>query len=135
MKVVVAVAAVSLVCAGCATGGDPGASTTNSQAAPSPETTPGCASAATDVATKDVALARLSTAIYESLSCGSEETLDAQLEAATETAQPELAKAGIQVTRNRAIGGMSLSLTHGTSGCQVMVVDSVDSKSLTCMDL
>lgn len=138
MKTIITIGAAALLCAGCASGAE---TTPTSPASPDGSATPsaaadgGCARATVDGTTEQAKLQRIATGIYGGLTCGTGTTLDQQLAAAAKSAEPRLRAAGIQSSLTSAGGGSSLSLTHDFGGCQIMVVDSVDSKSLTCMDL
>ncbi len=135
MKILAAATIVLVVCSGCASGSGDGGASGSSPSAVDSSVPSACASATVDGSTKDADLQRIATEIYDSLSCDSGISLDEQLAAAAKGAKAAMAKADIRSSAVEAAGGMSLSLTKGTGGCQVMVVDSVDSKSLTCMDL
>lgn len=135
MKILAAATIVLVVCSGCASGSGDGGSSGGSPSAVDSSGPGVCASATVDGSTKDAELQRIATGIYDSLSCDAGSSLEEQLAAAAKDAGAEMAKAGIRSSTVEAAGGASLSLTKGTGGCQVMVVDSVDSKSLTCMDL
>ncbi|MFN8126159.1 MAG: hypothetical protein U0R64_06605 [Candidatus Nanopelagicales bacterium] len=141
MKTLLSVATIALLCAGCAGGGSTGGTATDTPGSSGPTPSAAhsaggdCARTAVDGSTKDAALQEIAQTMYDSLSCGAAQTLDEQLDAAATAAQAQLKKEGIDRKVTKAAGGMTLALTHDSSGCQILVVDSVDSKSLTCLDL
>lgn len=136
MKTAIAIAAAMLLCAGCAGGGDTGAPTSSDAGATAGAAADGgCAHATVDGSTQEAEVQRLATDIYGSLDCGTDTALDDQLAAVAKSAKSQLRAAGIRSHLTSAAGGSALNLSRGSGGCQIMVVDSIESESLTCLDL
>lgn len=137
----IAPAVLVLVLAGCSgstTSGEasPSVSAATSAAASQPADG-NCDTAQADGSTTNAALQSLATEVYASLQCGTGESLPDQLKAAgNDPAIQAKAKDGaITMTVDSAAGGTVMQLTSGTSGCQVTVLDSMDAKTMTCVDL
>lgn len=108
----------------------------SSSAAPTAADT-NCQVATFDGTTSNTALQDLARQIYDSLQCGTDTPLPQQLKAIA--ADPEIKAtaeaAGATLDVDSAAGGTVLSLVAGTSGCNVTVLDAMEAKSATCMDL
>lgn len=99
----------------------------------------GCSVATVDGNTDNQELLALATQVYESLQCGSSQTLDSQLSAAA--GSPEVTQAasaaGLSVSVDSAAGGtvMQLVQLEDRSVCNITVIDDLDAKTLSCGDL
>jgi hypothetical protein len=117
-----------------------GSSTSSTPAVESTAASPSngnCQVATFDGTSSNAAMQALATEVFESLRCGTSEPLPAQLKAAAadpaNKAKAEAAGATLAV--DSAAGGTVLKLVAGTSGCTVTVLDSMDAKTGTCLDL
>ena len=79
----------------------------------------------------------LATRVYESIRCAGPMSMSDQLEAAAKdpTVAAHAKAAGAQLRVDSAAGGTVLALTAGMSGCQIAVLDEMNSKMVTCADL
>ena len=97
-----------------------------------------CTVATVDGTTNNQVMLDLATQVYESLQCGSSQTLDEQLQAAAES--PEVtdaaSEAGLSVNVDSAAGGtvMQLVQLEDRSACNITVIDTLDAKTLNCAD-
>lgn len=118
------------------TSGSPMQSPADSPAATAPADG-NCQVATFDGSTKNTAMQELAVQVYESLQCGTSTPLPDQLKAAG--ADPEIkaqAKAaGATLKVDSAAGGTVMQLVAGRSGCTVTVLDSMDAKTGSCLDL
>jgi hypothetical protein len=96
-----------------------------------------CQVATIDGQTSNTEMQALATEVFDSLQCGASESLPDQLKAAAaDPAVKTKAKdAGATLSVDSAAGGTVLRLVAGSSGCTVTVLDSMDAKTATCLDL
>mgnify|MGYP003585339400 FL=1 len=106
------------------------------QSSPDAASDGGCSMASVSGESNNAQLQALATSKYDSLTCGGATSLGDQLTAinADPTFQSEVAAAGWVVNFGEAAGGVSLSIvdTSGMTTCQIVVLDDLNSKGLTC---
>lgn len=124
--------------AGDASGSTPSATADSegAQSTPAAASDGGCSMASVSGESNNAQLQALATSKYDSLTCGGATSLGDQLKVinADPTFQSEVAAAGWVVNFGEAAGGVSLSIvdTAGMTTCQIVVLDDLNSKGLTC---
>jgi len=145
-KLTVLGAAAALVFTGCATTDSETDSTSPTSPATS-ELSPdalsandgGCNVATVDGSTANAEVLALATQVYDSLRCDGDTTLDDQLRAAAESEAVTTAASEADLTINvdSVAGGsyMQIIQIDDRSSCSISVVDNLDAKSLSCLDI
>jgi hypothetical protein len=117
---------------------EPAATAPAEPAATEPAASDGnCTTAEVDGTTTNAEMLALATEVYNSLECGTQESLPDQLKARGQDpdVQAQAQDAGLTISVDSAAGGTVMAITEGTSGCNVTVLDSFDAKTLTCLDV